>query len=718
MRLHAYLFLHRPFPFLFALALLAADGALAQRGRWMEHALPAGSGGGLFQCGDRIAAYTPAQGSTCLFYDTQHGRWTEATLASPQGFDELLANGDVALARSESLLVAYSVRSGTWDTVHVRGSYLNPAALVSHNLAAAATAEMLYVFDSEEGRWHERAYTPPSGYAGYGLLRTADDYAMLELVHLDATSTHIVYSLPQHAFNEIDGVPSAIPMDGGFVAVNYDDTYATLLGYCAETNQFSLENLTVQPYAARSYACNSITGTSCGFVWTEAPTPETRLDHFYCYDTRIGAAWSHLTRSWDPQYEGFTTAMAGDRYIGFPYSVKLAEEQYAISYVIYSGYTGGYAALPERTLWTPNLTFMFGSRCLLAVDSLKVWAYDATIAEERTFMTHRAWQAYNVEHHRDYTLFILQDPQSGPTMGVYAYSSVAHSFADLDLPATWNSALAGGHSALLINPGYDPPVIVFYSGQVGSFAQATSSSGLYPAGQVKDYMATSFFGSEGYLFDAVSGTLVNFPGEFGRSKLGTRAFIHWDAARVAHGYNIASRQWATVQMEADGLMTEVEDWIGLVPSYHGPTSFGQYYAYNGLYDCWVPLTPEGGYAGQMVGSRIALVVRTTKLYAFDPELLTGITSTEGVPGAWRLEQNYPNPFNPTTVVSYQLPVSSDIRLVVYDLLGREVAVLANERKPAGTYQATFDATGLASGVYVYRLTAGQFVRSMKMTVVK
>ena len=96
------------------------------------------------------------------------------------------------------------------------------------------------------------------------------------------------------------------------------------------------------------------------------------------------------------------------------------------------------------------------------------------------------------------------------------------------------------------------------------------------------------------------------------------------------------------------------------------------------------------------------------------------------PDAFVLHQNYPNPFNPTTAVSFQLPVVSDVRLVVYDLLGREVAVLVNEMKAPGSYEVRFDATGLASGVYFYRLTArptdsgqaGTFVQTRKMVVVK
>ena len=72
-----------------------------------------------------------------------------------------------------------------------------------------------------------------------------------------------------------------------------------------------------------------------------------------------------------------------------------------------------------------------------------------------------------------------------------------------------------------------------------------------------------------------------------------------------------------------------------------------------------------------------------------------------------LFQNFPNPFNPRTVVSYHLPAASDVRLVAYDMLGREVSVPANEKKMAGSYPTTFDGSAPASGVYFYRLRARQ-----------
>jgi hypothetical protein len=88
------------------------------------------------------------------------------------------------------------------------------------------------------------------------------------------------------------------------------------------------------------------------------------------------------------------------------------------------------------------------------------------------------------------------------------------------------------------------------------------------------------------------------------------------------------------------------------------------------------------------------------------------------PSGYAVEQNFPNPFNPSTVISFQVPTASHVKLVVYDILGREVEVLVNEKKAPGTYQVQFNASRLASGVYLYRIQADQFNQSRKMIVLK
>ncbi len=89
-----------------------------------------------------------------------------------------------------------------------------------------------------------------------------------------------------------------------------------------------------------------------------------------------------------------------------------------------------------------------------------------------------------------------------------------------------------------------------------------------------------------------------------------------------------------------------------------------------------------------------------------------------LPENFGLKQNYPNPFNPSTKIEFQIPSSAFVELKVFDLLGREVATLANEEMQPGNYETTFDGEGLASGVYFYRLQAGEFGQTRKLLLQK
>lgn len=103
----------------------------------------------------------------------------------------------------------------------------------------------------------------------------------------------------------------------------------------------------------------------------------------------------------------------------------------------------------------------------------------------------------------------------------------------------------------------------------------------------------------------------------------------------------------------------------------------------------------------------------------DSILLTGSGNPGlNIPSDYKLEQNYPNPFNPTTTIYYDIPKSSDVKIVVYDMLGHEVMTLVNEQKNAGRYSVVMDGTDLASGIYMYRISAGAYTDTRKMTLIK
>ena len=103
-----------------------------------------------------------------------------------------------------------------------------------------------------------------------------------------------------------------------------------------------------------------------------------------------------------------------------------------------------------------------------------------------------------------------------------------------------------------------------------------------------------------------------------------------------------------------------------------------------------------------------------------PQSTVGVVEDHSgnVPERFILEQNYPNPFNPSTTIRYDLPYTTVVRLVVFNALGQQVATLVQGEQAAGVHEVRFDASGLSSGVYIYRLSAGQFVQARKLLLLQ
>lgn len=97
---------------------------------------------------------------------------------------------------------------------------------------------------------------------------------------------------------------------------------------------------------------------------------------------------------------------------------------------------------------------------------------------------------------------------------------------------------------------------------------------------------------------------------------------------------------------------------------------------------------------------------------------TAVDNAANVVKNFKLAQNFPNPFNPTTNIGFEIPENSFVTLSVFDMMGREVMQLVNGYREAGSYNVTFDGTDLASGIYFYKLQAGNFSRTMKMVLSK
>ena len=113
-------------------------------------------------------------------------------------------------------------------------------------------------------------------------------------------------------------------------------------------------------------------------------------------------------------------------------------------------------------------------------------------------------------------------------------------------------------------------------------------------------------------------------------------------------------------------------------------------------------------AGGITANRIAKWDKTT-----------GISTISGTtPAVYSLSQNYPNPFNPETTIKFSLPKNSFVTLKIYDIAGREVAALVNQKLNSGTFEYKFDASKLTSGIYLYRISTKEFTETKRMMLLK
>jgi hypothetical protein len=179
----------------------------------------------------------------------------------------------------------------------------------------------------------------------------------------------------------------------------------------------------------------------------------------------------------------------------------------------------------------------------------------------------------------------------------------------------------------------------------------------------------------------------------------------------------------------EGLLVEIRD----VTVTQAPNEYGEWTVDDGTGGCQIDdyLYTYGPSVGQTIGSLVGVVHYSYGEYEIDPRdagdiQTTGIgylTGAEGLPPGYRLRQNYPNPFNPRTEIRYTLPRGAHVRLEIFNLLGQRVAVLADGPMEAGEHTAVWKADeagngGRASGVYFYRLQAGEFAAVKKMIYLK
>ena len=182
---------------------------------------------------------------------------------------------------------------------------------------------------------------------------------------------------------------------------------------------------------------------------------------------------------------------------------------------------------------------------------------------------------------------------------------------------------------------------------------------------------------------------------------------YYDTAKVTKVKN--GRIWLNIDLTSDGHGTEVQKgpdlWTDLIE-----LNFLTSHNIQNIVVAWNP------------GSKYTHIYDSDNTTSWDYGSFNMISYAEDKKGTeaitYNLSQNYPNPFNPATMIEYSVPQRSFISLVVYNAIGQQIAVLTNKEQETGTYRINFDASGLPSGIYFYRLNADNFVTTKKMILLR
>lgn len=191
-----------------------------------------------------------------------------------------------------------------------------------------------------------------------------------------------------------------------------------------------------------------------------------------------------------------------------------------------------------------------------------------------------------------------------------------------------------------------------------------------------------------------------------RIQLGT-----WPDGQSAYFLDSLQVWVTTVKAPTGGTRTKIATIISLPAA----NNIWQFKAYSLNQFAWQKVYV--GFRYNMNISVNGIMVNLDNIFVGNLNPALGISNTN-IPGSYELKQNYPNPFNPVTLITFTLPKEEFVRLAVYNPIGQEIALLINNKTNAGTHSISFDGADLPGGIYFYKITAGSFSQTRKMSLVK
>jgi len=741
----------------------------AQKGMWVPYQRPGGLPAPYFRAaGENCVAFTGTNDNTLTVYDVVSGEWRNHTMPAMQPWLAGPAtDGNVVLAFNSTLAVGYSALTQTFANLTYLGARIGYADGFGcrGNMAFFVTSERIYVFDAGTGLWYNYAYTPPTPDSSKILITVGSGPNHMAFVLSNQVGmverTFVGYSYLTKTFTEYAG--DYLKYDflrDGFV-FHTDSAYGDpaghfVAGYDAQSGSYATV-LTPNPVAMSRSEFAFYDDIGNGYLWRSVDATlgggmyRFNLIGFDAEQGTFTETYYDYTSACDVNCPGEDLGTVG-RDLAYATEILFSQGN-ALDYHTYDRAAHSFSTLStplEYSVGVPNcivgsLQGQAGGGILMGWDCTTLMGYD--VASELSASTALPalvpggsdYLRYSVKG--DWGVYLCQRTGS-QILHMYSYSGENNHITDVSVmndiqPLLYDSTnifamfthVPGGSNQIrMYSPGTDTCLTRNLYDREPSIRYDRDFVLFYDP---------DLFSAQIVFFDGVTGEEMMFP--FGwttpleftnNTYRNSSMFLAYNTAGRQIGYSTYTRTSSEISTRRATSRQGVYDIVVMVLESDVPNR--DILTYNSLYNSFVPLSlssQQGVYSSLQMGRRTALMITTNGwLLAFDPER-SSPTAVDDEPGAAQLpqtlevSQNYPNPFNPATRFDFNLPARSEVEVVVYNSLGQKVRVLLNTTLPAGEHHVTWDgrdASGapVASGVYFYRVNAGDYYSTRKMVLMK
>jgi hypothetical protein len=632
-------------------------GAQTLTGKWISHPFPATQfTPPLIRCGGTVSVFSHYQSGTISFFDANTGVWRDKKLNVGEYVLESSANGNIAFTyTNDSMLIAYSSIVHHLDTIKFQGRHLVDSQLWScgTNLAVFATIEFLYVFDGYDGLWHVLNITLPSNYVfPASRILMGSDYALLLIYRGGGEPPkHYVYSLPHHAFNQIEYGPLLNEMMGhGYAgSITISENAKKLIGYSAISNQYSEIEAPFGLASQEEMGPHHLGGSIYAYLYTVVINPNYHWKtYFYVYSTLSGQWYVDV-------FDHLPTIGYAGLHVGAEYAQILRTEEidlnlFSANPLVWSSYNNlFYQFYPDfrsvsGTMYPPG-GYILGKNVLSIIHANTAWGYNAVTNLDDTCQVAGSISSSisNIYEGKDYIAFGKYE-SNNDSMNIYIFDG-----------NNWLNLICGNYGGgAYYSVGTDELYGIYsfyqrsYKIEIIVYSKSLGYSIRYPLPYQTNFLGASAKGcilemntSNGhFVFD--SQTLI--PHQFSFQIYSdwisdSIAVLYDNTTHQIFGYSTNTKTWATFNTTSNINYNKIGTNVGLLMAGNNREKA---FAYNGIYGNWVPLVPESKSFAYDGGDNFVVVFRDGIVYAFyternGPAIANTVLNNSAVAGSQIIE---------------------------------------------------------------------------------